>query len=60
MQCINALRFSKTKTIRSEFKSWTRYSNYATEADLKIVAGVDTSDFAKKTDWANLKSDVDK
>ena len=34
--------------------------NYATKADLKNVPGVDTSDFAKKTDLANLKSDVDK
>ena len=35
-------------------------SNYAIKADLKIAAGVDISDFAKKTDLANLKSDVDK
>ena len=35
-------------------------SNYATKADLKNAKGVDTSDFAKNTDSANLKSDVDK
>ena len=35
-------------------------SNYATKADLKNATGVNTSDFAKKTEWANLKSDVDK
>ena len=35
-------------------------SNYAIKADLKIATGADTSDFAKKTDLANLKSDVDK
>ena len=35
-------------------------SNYETKADLKNATGVDTLDFAKKTDWANLKSDVDK
>ena len=35
-------------------------SNYATKSDLKNATGVDTSDFAKKTDLANLKSDVDK
>ena len=35
-------------------------SNYATKADFKNATGVDTSDFAKKTDLANLKSDVDK
>ena len=33
--------------------------NYATKADLKNATGVDTSDFAKRTDLANLKSDVD-
>ena len=35
-------------------------TNYATKADFEIVAGVDTSPFAKKTDLAKLKSDVDK
>ena len=35
-------------------------SNYATKADLKNATGVDTLDFAKKTDLANLKSDVHK
>ena len=35
-------------------------SNYATKADLKNATGADTSEFAKKTDLASLKSDVDK
>ena len=35
-------------------------SNYATKANLKNATGVDTSDFAEKTDLANVKSDVDK
>ena len=35
-------------------------SNYVAKSDLKSAAGVDTSDFAKKTDLASLKSDVDK
>ena len=35
-------------------------SNYATKADFESATGVDTSDFAKKPDLANLKSDVDK
>ena len=35
-------------------------SNYATEAHLKNATGVDVLDFAKKTDLANLQSDVDK
>ena len=35
-------------------------SNYATKADFKKCNRVDTSDSAKNTDLANLKSDVDK
>ena len=35
-------------------------SNYATKADSKNTTGINTSDFAKKADLANLKSDVDK
>ena len=34
--------------------------DYATKADLKNAAGVDTLDFAKKTDLANMKFEVDK
>ena len=34
--------------------------NYATKSDLKNAVSVDTSDFAKKTDLAGLKSDIDK
>ena len=36
------------------------WSNYATKEDLKNATGVDTSDFAKKTDLDNLNTDVDK
>ena len=35
-------------------------SNYATKPNLKNGSGVDTSDFADKTDLANLKYNVDK
>ena len=35
-------------------------SNYATKTDLKNVTHVDTSSFALKRNWANLKTDVDK
>ena len=35
-------------------------SNYATRADLQNAAGIDASDFPKKNDLSNLKSDVDK
>ena len=35
-------------------------SDYATKADLKHSADVDTSDISKATDLANLKCDIDK
>ena len=34
--------------------------NYATKADLKNTTGIDTLDFAKKTDLADSKSHMDK
>ena len=34
--------------------------NYATKTDLKNATRVDALNFAKKTVFANLKSDVDK
>ena len=51
---------SKTNLLGSSVKVELDLSNYATKTDLKIATGVDTSSFAKKTDLANLKSDVDK
>ena len=41
-------------------KTELKFSTYATKADLKIAASLHTSDFAKTTDLANLKSDLDK
>ena len=35
-------------------------SNYATTLDLKNATDVDTSDFVKNIDLADLKSDADK
>ena len=35
-------------------------SNYSRKADLKNAAGVDTLKFAKKVDFASLKSEVNK
>ena len=35
-------------------------SNYATKTDLENATWIDTSSFAKKSDLANLKFDVDK
>ena len=52
--------FPKPKSLEAKVKVELDLSNYATKADLKTAAGFNTSDFAKKTDLANLKSDVDK
>ena len=35
-------------------------SNYATKADIKNISHVDTSNFALKTNLANLKTEADK
>ena len=35
-------------------------TNYATKADIKNITHVDTSNFALKTNLANLKTEVDK
>ena len=53
----NEWTFFKTKIFKNKYKSWI---NYTTKRDLKNTAGVDTSDFAKKTDLTYLKSNVDK
>ena len=34
--------------------------NYTTKCDFKIVTGVDTSQFAERNDFANLKSEIHK
>ena len=52
--------FPKPKSLGANVKVELDLSNYATKADLKNAAGVDTLDSAKETDLANLKSDVDK
>ena len=36
------------------------FSNYATKKDIKNITHVDTSNFAWKTNLANLKTEVDK
>ena len=52
--------FPKPKSLGANVKFELDLSNYATKADLKNATGVDTSDFVKKTNFANLKSYVDK
>lgn len=34
-------------------------ANYVTKSDLKKATGVNTSEFAKQTNWVSLKLDVD-
>ena len=46
--------FSEQKSLGAKVE--LNLSNYATKADLKNATGVDTSQFAKKVDLANLKS----
>ena len=48
--------FLKSKSLGANVKVVLDLSNYAT----KNAAGIDVSNFAKKPDLANLKSDVDK
>ena len=50
----------KPKYLGGKVKIELDLSNYATKVDLKNKTLVDTLDFVKKTDLANLKSDVDK
>ena len=52
--------FLKGKFLGGNVKVELNLSNYATKADFKTAAGVDLSDFAKKTDLTNLKPDVGK
>ena len=52
--------FPKLNSIAENVKVELDLSDYATKADLKKATGVDTSSFAKKSDLANFKPDVDK
>ena len=48
------------KSLREDIKIRVNLSNYATKADIKNIAHVDTSNFVLKTNLANLKTEVDK
>ena len=52
--------FPEPKSSGGRVKVELDLSIYATKTDLKNATGVDTSYFAKKTDLASLKSNVDK
>ena len=47
------------KNFRGDIKIKVDLSNYATKDDIKNIAHVDTSNFALKTNLANLKAEVD-
>ena len=50
--------FPKLKSLGGNVKVELDLSNYTTKANSKNATGVYTSYFVKKTDLANLKSDV--
>ena len=52
--------FPKPKSLEANVKVELDLSNYATKADLKNAIVLAISDFAKETDLANLKSNVNK
>ena len=52
--------FLESKSLGERVKTELDLSNYATKANLKNVAGINTSKFPNKIDLANLKSNVDK
>ena len=48
------------KSFKEDIKIRVDLSNYATNADIKNITHVDTSNFALITNLANLKTEVDK
>ena len=52
--------FQKPKSFGANVKVELDLSNYAARAGLKNTTGIDTSDFAKRKDLSNFKSELDK
>ena len=52
--------FPKLQSHNENIKITVDLSNYAAKADIKNITHVDTSNFALKTNLANLKTEVDK
>ena len=52
--------FSKLKPLEENVRVEWDLSNYGTKADLKNGTGVETSNFVKMADLANVNSEVDK
>ena len=50
--------FPKPKSLGANVKVELDVSNYATKSDLQNTTGVDTSDFAKKTEYNELDKNV--
>ena len=50
--------FPNLKCLGANVKVELDLYDYATKVDLENATGIDTSDFAKKTDFVTLKSDV--
>ena len=51
--------FPEPKSLRDRVKVELHLSNYATKSDLKNETGVDSLTFAKKVNFASLKSNSD-
>ena len=51
--------FPEPKSLRGRVKVELDLSNYVTKVDLENDTGVYTSQFIKKVDLANLKSNID-
>ena len=56
----NSKYFPETKSSGGKLKVELDLSNYATKTNLKNATGVDTWNFSKKLDLANLKSNIEK
>ena len=52
--------FLKSKYLVWNVKVELDLFNYVSKADLRNAAGVETLDFAEKTDWVNLNAYLDK
>ena len=52
--------FPKPSNHKENIKFEIHLSNYPTKADINNITHVDTSNFALKTNLANLKTEVDK
>ena len=52
--------FPKLSSHEENIKDEIDLSNYATKKDINDIIHVDTSNFALKTNLANLKTEVDK